>query len=325
MATAQNAHGLSRNIPADIAREVRQRSKFGCVLCRKAICQYEHIKPEFKDATIHSAESICLLCYQCHGKVTKGIIAKKTVVEAYQRVQISDEVHRPFDEFDLNSNALRIVLGSSIFHRPKALIELDGETILAIEPPENGSSFPTLTGIFSDRSGREVLKIERNVWSSPISTWDVESKGNEIIVRQGRGNVALHLIANPPDEIVIQKLDMYLGSAHLCLRKNSLAIGRISEDLECYLEIGRLECIGARIGVQATKMFNVVPILTNLTIKGGEGIELQGTGLRLAVDSGPLTVRDLVIEIATRQYTQRRSYPLTTNLFGTTEYFPTRL
>ena len=67
---ATNKHDLSRAIPAKVKLDVRQRSKFGCVICRSAVCQYEHIDPEFADAKSHEAEHICLLCGSCHDKVT---------------------------------------------------------------------------------------------------------------------------------------------------------------------------------------------------------------------------------------------------------------
>ena len=41
----KNRHGLSRHIPASVTREVRQRSKFGCVMCRIGFYEYEHINP----------------------------------------------------------------------------------------------------------------------------------------------------------------------------------------------------------------------------------------------------------------------------------------
>src|SRR3990172_8408642 len=112
----------------------------------------------------------------CHDKVSRGLVSKQTVWAAYRQVQGSEPIRRPFDTFDLNSRELRIILGSSIFHNPRTLIELDGQAALAIEPPEHGASFPTLTGIFSDKGGNEILKIERNVWSSPVSTWDIQTE-----------------------------------------------------------------------------------------------------------------------------------------------------
>lgn len=41
-----NQHGLQRGIPDPIKREIRQRSKFDCVVCRSGLFNYEHIEPE---------------------------------------------------------------------------------------------------------------------------------------------------------------------------------------------------------------------------------------------------------------------------------------
>jgi hypothetical protein len=94
--------GLSRAIPPEVARKVRRRSKFGCVICRGAIYQYEHIDPEFKDATAHDPSHICLLCGGRHDRVTRGRISKATVSAKYAQVQASDQIRRPFEELDLS-------------------------------------------------------------------------------------------------------------------------------------------------------------------------------------------------------------------------------
>ena len=60
MSKNKNRFGLSRYIPEDIKRLVRQNSKFGCVVpgCRISFYEYEHILPEFKDARAHDPEKI---------------------------------------------------------------------------------------------------------------------------------------------------------------------------------------------------------------------------------------------------------------------------
>jgi hypothetical protein len=68
-----NKYGLSRVIPADIAREIRKRCGFGCVNCGSALYHYEHMIPEFSEASQHIAEKITLLCGTCHDYVTRGI------------------------------------------------------------------------------------------------------------------------------------------------------------------------------------------------------------------------------------------------------------
>ena len=82
-----NQHGLSRYIPADVRRDVRHRSKFGCVVCRRGFYQYEHIDPPFEDAESHDPDHICCLCGSCHDSVTRGHLSKAMVIAAYRKVQ----------------------------------------------------------------------------------------------------------------------------------------------------------------------------------------------------------------------------------------------
>ncbi|GAA3997406.1 hypothetical protein GCM10022211_03460 [Sphingomonas humi] len=76
-----NKHGLSRTIPADVKREVRQSCQFGCVRCRASLYQYDHFDPEYADATEHAADGIALLCPTCHDLKTKGVLTAARVRE----------------------------------------------------------------------------------------------------------------------------------------------------------------------------------------------------------------------------------------------------
>ena len=72
-----NKHGVSRNIPEGIKREVRQRCGFGCVNCGSPIYDYEHWNPPFEELTGgHKAEGIALCCPMCHRK-KGGLISKE--------------------------------------------------------------------------------------------------------------------------------------------------------------------------------------------------------------------------------------------------------
>ena len=320
-----NRYGLSRHIPARIAREIRSRSKFGCVVCRSAIYQYEHIDPIFVDAHEHNPDYMCLLCGRCHDKVSRGRLSKATVKNYYTVVQASDKLKRPFDDFDLNRRELTITLGSSVFHGAKTLIELDGESVLAIEPPEEGASFPTLSGFFSDQNGTELLRIERNIWFGSETAWDIEVIGQTILIRLGSGDIALKLVIDPPSHIVVEKLDMRVGMAHLSLRDDLLRVGRLSTNEEIYLGLERIECYGAEVGVQVSKSRSEVPCFTGMNIVGGKGIDLIGTGVKVAVGSGKMTIRGLEIEHATRKQTVIRTYPLDGSLQETVQILPARI
>lgn len=322
----QNKYGLSRYIPEDIRREVRARSKFGCVVCRCAVYQYEHIDPEFNEAKEHDPDCMCLLCGHCHDKVTRGLLSKKTVKERYDFVRVSDAVKRPFDGLDLSSSKLTVVLGSCIFHGANTLIKLDRKIALAIEPPEEGAAFPILSGYFTDDSGNELLRIDRNIWYGPSTAWDVEVKGRVILVRPQPSVVALKLRLDPPSCIIVEHLDMRIGGSHLMLRNDFLAVGRISPEAEYYVGIERLECHGAQVGVQVDTSIDPPTQLQGLTLIGGQGIHLVGTGVQIGIGSGPMTIRGLQIEHATKRETTILTYPLTsTPLEGTMQILPPRI
>ena len=58
----RNQYGLTRTIPEDIKRQVRQACGFGCVCCGLAIATYEHIDPEFHFAESHDPDKMAYLC-----------------------------------------------------------------------------------------------------------------------------------------------------------------------------------------------------------------------------------------------------------------------
>jgi len=313
-----NKHGLNRYIPKDTKLEIRRRSKFGCVVCRCAFYQYEHIAPEYHEADEHNPSNMCLLCGHCHDKVTRGMLSKETVQQKYKEIQSSTDIKKPFDNLDLNHNNINVKLGSCVFKHSKCLILLDGVTVLAIEPPENGSSFPALSGCFSDDKGNELFKVDKNEWQGSNDTWDTEIKGNEIIIRTSKNKIALHLIVHPPELIEVVVLDMRIGQSHLILKKNILKVGRLTSNHEYYIGVEALECFGADIGVSVDSKNFPDPQYKGFSMVGGSGIELQGTGIKLAIGSGRILIRGICIEEATKKQTLITKLPLSSNLEYTT-------
>lgn len=320
-----NKHGLSRYIPQETKLEIRRRSKFGCVACRCAFYQYEHIMPEYHDADEHNPVNMCLLCGHCHDKVTRGMLSKETIQIKYNEIQSSADIKKPFDDLDLNHNNIDVKLGSCIFKHSKCLILLDGVVVLSIEPPEDESSFPTLSGYFSDDDGNELFRIDRNEWHGSNDAWDTEIKGNEIIIRTSKDKIALHLIAHPPESIEVVVLDMRIGQSHIILSEDELKVGQITQDSEYYIGIGRLESLGADIGVLVDSKNTPYPQYAGFAITGGKGIDLRGTGIKLAVGSGSMTIKNIRIEDANKERTLITEFPLTSSLHSTTTVLPPRL
>lgn len=290
----KNRHGLSRYIGADVRRQIRRNSRFGCVLCRSAVYEYEHIDPEWSDAHEHDPDNMCLLCGGCHSKVSKKRISKQTVAEAYAEIQHSDSVERPFEELALFNTRLLVRLGTAIFESPQCLIRVDGTELLTITPPEDGAAFPTLNGIFCDSDGAEIFRINENIWEGPLNAWDIVIEGRRATIKTGQGEVALEFIVNPPSELHITQLNMVFSGCHIVCDENNLYVGRISEGHATYIGIGQLRAVGAQVAIDVDTSQSEF-VYRGLTIEGGRGIELNGTGICVGVGTPAMTVGGIQI------------------------------
>lgn len=290
---SKNRYGLARHIPADIAQEVRRRSKFGCVICRCGIYQYEHIDPEFADATQHAPDHICLLCGGCHDRVTRGRLSKETVRAKYEEIQRTDRVRRPFENLDLASANIRVQLGTASFEFSKTLIRVNGEDLLAIRPPKDGAAFPTIDGVFYDRKGRESFRITDNVWEGPLDAWDIEVVGTSVTIRTEERRVALSFDVVPPGEIRITRLDMYKDNCHIICDREQILIGQTHNAGSVYFGLGNFSCKGASAGIAVASHVDHPPVFRGIQMSEGEGILLDGTGIRIAAGAAQMHVMEL--------------------------------
>lgn len=223
-----NKHGLPRDIPDPIKRRIRQRSKFGCVICRAGIYDYEHIDPEYSDATTHSSDDICCLCTSCHAKVTRGHYSKDIVRKRYSEVEATDSslIPPPFDYLDFHDGKAELKIGG-ISYDPgvNSVVKYHGKELFSVSP-SNESDAAGINALFLDESGNETLKIIDNVWHGAVEAWDTEVVGLRIKVRKRKGAFALVLRLEPPGRIVIEKLDMRVADAHILVSEESHAVGR---------------------------------------------------------------------------------------------------
>jgi hypothetical protein len=235
-----NKHGLSRDIPAEVKRSIRKSCGFGCVICGLAIVEYEHVDPEFSEATVHDPECMTLLCPQCHSKVTTGFWSKSKVTEAMKdpacfKSGFSREV------FDLGSSASpKLTFGGMTFLNCPTPIQIAGLALFSIESPEESEGPFRLSGHFTDSTGNLSLSIFQNEWIASVENWDVKVTGQTIAIREKQGKINLRLIADPPASLVVDKLDMKLAEYLVLANKDSLVIklpdGRTSDFTGCIID-----------------------------------------------------------------------------------------
>lgn len=225
-----NEHGLSRYIPADVKREVRQRSKFGCVICRRGFYQYEHIDPPFADAKTHDAEGICCLCGSCHDAVTRKQHSKDYVKAEYKKIQGAGKIDPPIGPLDFHDGHAELKIGG-LFYSPvvRTVLRYHGSDIIRVEPGIEGEP-GQISAVFTDHQGEVTLQLVNNEWIGALNAWDIEVVGQRITVRRKQGEVALQLRLDPPGCIVIERLDMRFQSCHLLVSEETYAVGRYIRD-----------------------------------------------------------------------------------------------
>lgn len=226
----RNSHGLSRNIPTPIRRELRQRCGFGCVICGLGFFDYEHFDPEFKDANKHDPEGMTLLCMQCNQKKRRGLLSQATVRNA-NNDPLCLRSGFTSEWFDFGDQPIEVNFSGFSFRNCRHLIEIEGVPILSVASPVKVGEPFLLSGLFADDTGATTLRISDNVWSAGADNWDVEWVGPLLTIRRGLGDVVLRLRLEPPQRMTIEKLDM--AYAGVFLRGSGTKLG-ISYDGESW-------------------------------------------------------------------------------------------
>lgn len=291
---SKNKFGLSRYIPDKVKKQIRLQSKFGCVICRNAICHYEHIDPEFHEAREHHPNKMCLLCGRCHDKVTRGRISKETVKRNYEDVQNNSNIKAPFDEFDLATHNPIVVLGAGTFENCANIIQFGNEILLKIDKAEMGSHFPRISGMFYDKEGNKLLTIKKNIWESTTEGWDLIIEGNQLKILSSENEIVLKIRLDPPNKISIIKVNMYINGNHLICDEKDIIVGKHKNGSYNYLGFGSFSCKGADIGVYISDS-NKALEYTGIKVAGGKGVILEGTGIMLGKKAKIMHLRDLRI------------------------------
>lgn len=205
MSSPENKHGLSRNIPSDIKRAVRQRCGFGCVICGKGIVQYDHFSPEFADATEHRAEGITLLCGNCHDKKNRRLLTNDQVARMNAKPYCLQN-GTAFERFHLSGDQPIVLLGTTEFRDCKVILEVAGERVIWFTKPEAEEEGLQLNARIRDETGKIVFEVLKNEWKVGDGVWDMDTSGNGIVIRSRPRKFELILRFLPPETIKVERL-----------------------------------------------------------------------------------------------------------------------
>jgi hypothetical protein len=229
MTTEVNKHGLSRKIPSDTRRAIRRNSKFGCIVCRRGVYAYEHIDPLFKDAKTHDPLRICGLCGACHELVTRGHYSKEYIQAVYDKVRVSspNEVGPPIGPLDFYDGSAVLEIGG-LRYSPvvNSVLVYHGIEVFGVYPSTRQGTPGHINAVFTDEAGEPIARISVNGWEGAPEAWDIEVEGSMITVRRKQREIALRLVLRPPGLVVVDRLDMRFGDAHILVASGAYAVGR---------------------------------------------------------------------------------------------------
>lgn len=210
-----NKHGLSRPAPSPVRRQVRQECGFGCVICGASIYEYAHLDPPFRDAKEHRPERMALLCPNHHTKLDKELISLETVESARSNPQ-SQRDGFASDFFDIGMKEHpTIEFAGSVAENCVVPLQYRDVPLCKIESAEEGGAPFRLSAQFFNSEGEPSLRIIENEWQASTDNWDVEATGARIVVRDAHRHISLRIVADPPDKLIIDRLDMRVGEFHL--------------------------------------------------------------------------------------------------------------
>lgn len=207
----KNKHGLSRYIPEDVKRKVRQKCGYGCVVCGTAIIEYEHVDPEFSEAKEHDPEKIVLLCSQCHAKVTRKFISKELVKLASEK-PASIKRNYASEMFQLLATTPKFVIGGVSITNTPIPLKVKGYPVIQVKPAEEKGAPARFSATFFNSRGELSLQIIDNEWRVNSGNWDFEAVGGYVIIRDNQGKISLKLRVSDTDGIVVEKINMLIDS-----------------------------------------------------------------------------------------------------------------
>jgi hypothetical protein len=218
-------------IPRAIAREVRQRCGFGCVVCGLPLYDYEHME-EWSVVKRHVATEITLLCNQHHREKTSGLLPIEMVREANaDPYNLRAGVSPPYP-LHFAGDTCETTIGSNTFTLP-ALREgetddrlffplvVDGEALLSFLV-ESGRLLLSLS-VYDDFNYL-ALRIADNQLQYSVRPRDIEFVGRRLTLRTAQKHVLLEMRLEVPNRVVIDRGRFLRNGAELLVRPNGVRI-----------------------------------------------------------------------------------------------------
>jgi hypothetical protein len=115
-------------------------------------------------------------------------------------------------------------------------IQIRNIPLLQVEQSEIRSGPFRLSATFFDANGNPSLFIRQNEWSMFSNSWDVETSGGIITIRNTPREIALRLKIDPGKGVIIERINMFCAGFYLDGDTENLNIITPSGSKNCLTE-----------------------------------------------------------------------------------------
>jgi hypothetical protein len=184
-----------RDIPDPIRRAVRQRCKFGCVVCGMPIYHYDHIQ-QFAEVREHKEDNLVLLCPNHHQEKTSRRLSADRIQHLRDTPYNSTRETASGYRFEPNKT-LDVILGTN-----KARCEFrhgDGDYVVLQVEFERMFQVHCRDGWISysfkltDYHGNIILEVNDGEMVVSTEVWDYQYEGTRLTVRSAKRKIVLDL------------------------------------------------------------------------------------------------------------------------------------
>ncbi|PTT72209.1 MULTISPECIES: HNH endonuclease signature motif containing protein [unclassified Chryseobacterium] len=214
-------------IPDPIAREVRQRCGFGCVVCGCPIYDYEHML-EWSKVKRHVASEITLLCPTHHRAKTARRLPSFIVEEANKNPFNYRKGLSTPDILYYSGNSAIVKMGDSSFYLNDVglgghMIPLMVKQFPVIEVNLKDQHFFVNMNLLDERNN-VILIIKNNVMQYSVGIWDIEYIGRRLIIRQRQRAIFVDIEFEIPNIINFKRGKFYFNGNSFKITNEGLIV-----------------------------------------------------------------------------------------------------
>jgi hypothetical protein len=204
-------------IPEPMKRAVRQKCKFGCVVCGSPVFEYDHLE-EFSVVGEHTENNLILLCPNHHRDKTSGRLPRAELERHSERPFNGVRSHTaPYSRLFIAGQTISFEIGGNTYVSSISdggsynAIEFDGTTVVGFK--RDGESV-LLDINLTDESGNSILLVKDGELQISTGVWDFEYVGPVIKIRSAARHIEL-MITIQASGICIDKGTFYANGRAL--------------------------------------------------------------------------------------------------------------